>query len=534
MRTLALILASFIVCGTGFAQQTVAFADFSNNNTSAASAVNGSATRASAFDFGAVSKVSIHSLLDPSSNARIYAHLMPWFGTSGHINVGYDSAQSDQVNRQIEDMVSRGIDGVIIYWTGASGNGDSAHTNTAAMEIMKAAEQQQNFQFAIQEDKQALQACAAAGCDLTAALAGDLQYVAKVFFISPAYMTIDGRPVLFFFGLEAYKDSINWDTIRASVPGNPLFVFRNSVGFEYVASDGSFAWPVIDKLDPNDIGLKYLDNFYQVAGGYSHAVSIGSTYAGFNDQLASWGSGRAINRNCGDTWLQTFNKATQYPDNFSALQLVTWNDYEEGSQIEPGIDNCVSVQAAASNDTLVWTLSGKQSTIDHLAVWAASDNTNFLMISKLPTSARSVAFADMGLNPGTYSFVLQAVGQPSMLNHVSGPVTATISSAPALPLAPPTPTSTGVSTAASTPTPAVAPTTTPTVAPMPTPTVAPTTTSSGTSTSSGQNGAQPVFSFAPVAIPPLTLDPSDSKPADTTNQQPDAGQKDGNPNGQAP
>jgi len=166
MRTLALILASLIVCGTGFAQQTVAFGDFSNNNTSAASAANGPAARASTFDFGAVSKVSIHSLLAPNSNARIYAHLMPWFGTNSHINVGYDSAKSDQVNRQIEDMVSRGIDGVIIYWTGASGSGDSARNNTAAMEIMKAAEQQQGFQFAIQEDKQALKECAATGCDV--------------------------------------------------------------------------------------------------------------------------------------------------------------------------------------------------------------------------------------------------------------------------------------------------------------------------------------------------------------------------------
>ena len=416
MRTLALILASLIVCGTGFAQQTVAFGDFSNNNTSAASAANGSAARASVFDFGAVSKVSIHSLLAPNSNARVYAHLMPWFGTNSHINVGYDSAKSDQVNRQIEDMVSRGIDGVIIYWTGAPGSGSSAHTNTAAMEIMKAAEQQQGFQFAIQEDKQALQECAATGCDLTADLAGDLQYVAKVFFTSPAYMTIDGRPVLFFFGLEAYKNSINWDTIRASVPGDPLFVFRNSVGFEYVDSDGAFAWTAIDKQDPSDIGLKYLDNFYKVAGEYGHAISIGSAYAGFNDQLASWGSGRAINRNCGGTWLQTFSEAMHYPDNFSALQLVTWNDYEEGSQIEPGIDNCVRVQASASKDTLGWTLSGNRKTIHHLSVWASSDNTYFLLVSKLPASARSVAFADMGLKPGQYSFVVQAVGQPSMLN----------------------------------------------------------------------------------------------------------------------
>ncbi len=516
MRSLALVLVSLIICGTGFAQQTVAFENFSNNNTSAASAANGSAGRASTFDFGAVSKVSLHSLLAPNSNARIYAHLMPWFGTPSHINVGYDSANSDQVGRQIEDMVSRGIDGVIVYWTGASGSSDSAHVNTAAMEIMKAAEQQQGFQFAIQEDKQALKECAATGCDVTAELVGDLQDVAKVFFPSPAYMTMDGRPVLFFFGLEAYRNSINWDTVRASVPGDPLFVFRNSVGFQYFDSDGAFAWTAIDKQDPNDIGLKYLDNFYQVAAGYSHAISIGSAYAGFNDQLAPWGSARVINRNCGDTWLQTFNEATHYPDNYSALQLVTWNDYEEGSQIEPGIDNCVKVQASASNDTLVWTLSGNQNTVHHLAVWASSGNTYFSLVSKLPASARSVAFADMGLNPGQYSFVVQAIGQPSMLNQVSDPVTATLLSAPALPM-------TALTTAPTAP-----PTATPTAAPTVVPTAPPTAPTAAPGTASGQNGAKAAWSFFAVSAPSETQESDDSTPGDTTSQQPSAEQKDKN------
>ncbi len=294
------------------------------------------------------------------------------------------------------------------------------------MKLMKEAERHPGFQFAIQEDKEALKDCAKQGCDLTAALAGDLRYVAKNFFSSPAYMTMNGRPVLFFFGLEAYRNSIDWDRIRASVPGNPLFVFRNSVGFDYPQSDGAFAWNAIDKLDSNDIGLKYLDHFYRVAGQHGGAVSIGSVYAGFNDRLASWSKGRVINGNCGDTWLKTFSVARQYQGNLSAVQLLTWNDYEEGSQIEPGIDNCVSVQASAAEGRLRWTISGSQNTIHHFAVWASSDRRNFRLASELPANARSVGLADMGLNPGQYSFVVQAVGQPSMLNHNTDPISATL------------------------------------------------------------------------------------------------------------
>ena len=347
---------------------------------------------------------------------------MPWFGSRGHIDVGYDSARTDQVRRQVEDMLSRGIDGAILYWTGASGSGNSGHTNEVAIKLMKEAERHPGFEFAIQEDKQALAECSKRHCDLTAALAGDLQYAARTFFASPAYMSMNGRPVLFFFGLEAYKNSIDWDRVRRSVPGNPLFVFRNSVGFDYPESDGAFAWNAIDKLDANDIGIKYLDRFYRVAGQHGGAVAVGSVYAGFDDRLASWGKGRIINGNCGDTWLKTFSVAREYQGRYSALQLLTWNDYEEGSEIEPGIDNCVSVRASASEGHLRWTIRGSQQTIHHFAVWASSDNRDFRLLIELPANARETSFSVLGLNRGQYSFVVQAVGQPSMLNHIADPV----------------------------------------------------------------------------------------------------------------
>ena len=38
---------------------------------------------------GNVSKVDIHSLLYPGTNAKIIAHFMPWWGDPRHINVGH-------------------------------------------------------------------------------------------------------------------------------------------------------------------------------------------------------------------------------------------------------------------------------------------------------------------------------------------------------------------------------------------------------------------------------------------------------------
>ena len=43
-----------------------------------------------------------------------------------------------------------------------------------------------------------------------------------------------------------------------------------------------------------------------------------------------------------------YNSGKQLP----ALQLVTWNDYEEGTEIESGISNCLTISASVSQATL--------------------------------------------------------------------------------------------------------------------------------------------------------------------------------------
>jgi len=54
-----------------------------------------------------VSKVPLRSLLYNGSHTKLYAHLMPWFGNSSHINVGYNSATLTQTNAQVAEVQQR-------------------------------------------------------------------------------------------------------------------------------------------------------------------------------------------------------------------------------------------------------------------------------------------------------------------------------------------------------------------------------------------------------------------------------------------
>jgi hypothetical protein len=114
-------------------------------------------------------------------------------------------------------------------------------------------------------------------------------------------------------------------------------------------------------IDP--MALQYLERFYSKAQ-QSSKIAVGSAYKGFDDADASWGKGRVIDQRCGQTWLSTFAVVGRFysaSHQLPALIIPTWNDYEEGTEIETGIDNCVEVKASIRDGkTLVWNISGRK------------------------------------------------------------------------------------------------------------------------------------------------------------------------------
>jgi hypothetical protein len=238
--TVLLVFSSLLAsAGTAFKATTTLAAETSNNT----SAANSFATQTNN-NLGAtnISKAPIRSLLYPGSTAKIYAHLVPWFGFGDHMNVGYVSSDTLQVQKQVNDMLSRGIDGAIIDWYGRGESSTHfASYDLAVQNFMHESELHPGFNFAIMHDAGALKTCAATvGCDVTQTLIDDLNYANLTYSGSPAYLMSGGRPVIYFFGHEAY--TIDWTRVRAGVAGNPMFIFRNGSGFTKPQTSGAFCW----------------------------------------------------------------------------------------------------------------------------------------------------------------------------------------------------------------------------------------------------------------------------------------------------
>jgi phage baseplate assembly protein gpV len=387
------------------------------NNTSAANSFSAQGNGNGAA--GNVSKAPTRQLLYAGSTTKILASWLPWFGGSNHMNVGYRSDNPVQVHRQVEDMISRGIQGAIIDWFGPN----VPILSNASILMQREAEAHPGFEFAIMEDSGALfNAAVRNGCDVTSQLISDLHFINSQFVPSPAYMHLNGRPVIFFFGVTQFF--IDWQRVLASLPSGELLLFRGQEGLQRSFAGGAFQWVDINSGDAFNQQLAAVDGFYTAAQAAGRPAT-GAAYKGFDDTFAEFGTNRQIHHQCGQTWIATFHETAKF---FSAghqlatLQIVTWNDYEEGTEIESGIDGCTFVTPSLSGTTLHWTVGGgTENTVDHFSVFASTDGQNLAKLADVPAGRHSIDLRRFNL-PSPVSLLVKAVGQPSIRNTMSAPV----------------------------------------------------------------------------------------------------------------
>jgi len=102
-----------------------------------------------------------------------------------------------------------------------------------------------------------------------------------------------------------------------------------------------------------------------------------------------------------------------------SIQLATWNDYEEGSELETGIDNCVSIAPSLAGSALNWAVTGTERGVDHYTVFISLDGQNLMPLIELPRGSRSLNLGSYALAPATYILYVKATGVSFIANHMS-------------------------------------------------------------------------------------------------------------------
>lgn len=303
---------------------------------------------------------------------RVFVHLMPWFetkesnqpaGTWGQhwtmanqnpdiVDAGgrrqiasyyypligpYASGDTNVIEYQLLMMKMSGIDGVFIDWPGTTNLYDYPK-NAANAEKIISMLAKAGLSYAMVYEDQNINIAYGKGVvtDKIAAAQQDMKYLQAHHFSNANYEKMNGAPVLLDFGPQTFMVAADWTAIF-SVFAKPVafFTLWGDSGDAGTAASGEFAWI-------NQDNLVSLNGFY--SNGYA-GVKIASAYPGFNSFYArgGWGGpGWVIDAGSGGATVGTANFQTTLglalQSSANYIQLPTWNDYGEGTMIEPTVE----------------------------------------------------------------------------------------------------------------------------------------------------------------------------------------------------
>ena len=251
----------------------------------------------------------------------------------------YDSSDQYVIEYQMLLMKLSGISGAIVDWYGVDGtNGDEASLLNASNKIVSAT-QNYGLQVGVTlEDR-----FAGSKSDVTA----NINYLEQNYYTQSNYIRVgsSNSPLTLLFGPETYQLPCEWTNILSGVQGQtpaivPLQYQASQVGSPAVGeSDWVYQDP--DTTDNLTVQKNFLAN-----EAPKFSTSIGVAYAGYNDFYAAGGDPSAAagfvipeSDSNGQTLAETLAQDQTYSKNINSIQIATWNDYGEGTQIEPTVQD---------------------------------------------------------------------------------------------------------------------------------------------------------------------------------------------------
>lgn len=392
----------------------------------------------------------ITALLYPGANPKVVFHFQDWWGCPGHMNIGQTGNSPSLIAAQAAYMLNYGGYGLVIDWAGNLDSGKACRltvTNAWATYLTANFAGAAPLHMSIMIDGGGLtSSCPTGATDqtscLSTALISENDYVRTNYAGQAWYILDGGRPLVFYFIDEASWSGTNWTTVWANVKTHtnayanpPKFLFEDTQ--THTQGDGGYAWmanpqtyDITKQLwwgSPTGLTPTDYNNFYAACLSHPANVCVGMVKKGFDDGIGFGGGFTGKNRvqsqRFGQTVLDTANLIGTA--GFSAAnQLdylgIPYNDYEEGTGMEMGINNGLTPAITISGTTLSYTVTkvnatySTLNTVDRLRVLYCSISTSCQVATGLGniTPALSGSAQLSGVVPvGTWQIKLQLVNK---------------------------------------------------------------------------------------------------------------------------
>lgn len=278
------------------------------------------------------------NVIDPDGRQDIASWYYPLIGP-------YDSLDPAVLEYHVLLMKLAGIDGVIVDWYGPDNFDDYAINNQRTLALFNYT-RKAGLKFSLCYEDQTIQQEINSGY-ITADTAishaqQTLLYAQTNLFADPSFLRLNQAPVLLNFGPQYFKNNSDWTSIFSvlATSNDPAFFTEDN---RLPVGAGAFDWPPMwmsgggtNVLTPAQL-QSYLVSFEQSAAGWPDYIS--SAFPRFHDIYAQAGVGPSngyLDDANGQTFTNTLSRAMT--NNSTMIQLVTWNDFGEGTIIEPTLD----------------------------------------------------------------------------------------------------------------------------------------------------------------------------------------------------
>lgn len=269
---------------------------------------------------------------DENGRQQFASHYLPLTGL-------YDSQDEAVLEYQVLLMKLSGIDGVIVDWYGTENFRDYAVLNESTGKLFDYVKRA-GLKFVICYEDQTVKHMVAEKHikqeDARSRGQEDMQYLQDNWFNNETYLRYQDQPLLFIFGPQYFRSPDDWETMFSGLDTAPsLVTLDRHMGFGALAS---YPWPPMHMAGGATLApaalQAYLELFYRNAR--RNDFIVGGAFPAFHDIYKEAGvrsSYGYLDPQAGDTLKTTINLALE--NNADIIQLITWNDYGEGTMIEP-------------------------------------------------------------------------------------------------------------------------------------------------------------------------------------------------------
>lgn len=254
--------------------------------------------------------------------------------------IGPYSSNNDAVVRyHFETARAAGIDAMIVIWYGPGSETDAVipklleMAGATGLKVSLCYEEKINWSpFRAPASRE----------DLVNSAQGDLACLLEKYASHPAYLTRAGKPVVFQFNYwgedEMGRRNISpheWRRIFDGLARPLCYVRQNQEAAFHPPIGGRYLWFTKDEHHIESFGARARQQIEEERLEFF----VGMASPGFNDSgVNGWGDGARITPGAGlSLFKDTFDRA--WKNGPEMIQLVTWNDFNEGTVIEPTLEN---------------------------------------------------------------------------------------------------------------------------------------------------------------------------------------------------